>query len=370
MRVYYFLILFVLGVGTLAQINNNSLSVEEITETDRKVVRKNRYSIFYVLLFLVFVFIGGFRYYIGTDFGGYYKYDYTWDEIIGLFKNLEEPILKLVSVLCRMVWNDGVCIILVSTFLITALTFYGFSKYDDNEITLLLLFYIFVGAWLFTFNGVRQALACAIVFAVTSSLDKKDFGKTGIIKIVLWCLFAYLVHKSAILLIPAVLLSRRRIDFKQLVFILACAVAIPLLFDNAFSIMDVDVENQDAAEYIYHEINPIRVAVALAPLVLLLFVNDRREFFDNENFIVNMEFFHIVLTITTMNSAYMNRITQYTLLFTIVFIVKALKRIDGNLRFVITSGAVLLYFLYWLYGMNNSHALVPFKWSFSHFGEF
>jgi hypothetical protein len=269
-----------------------------------------------------------------------------------------------------MVWDDGVCVILVSCTIITLFTFYAFSKYDDNEITLLLLFYIFTGAWTFSFNGIRQAFACAIVFAVTSTIDKYYLGYKGLFRIVLGCLIAYLVHKSAILLIPIILISRRKIDTKQFFMILACAALIPLLFDNAFNVMEVDLENQDALEYINHEINPIRVAVAIAPLALLIFIPDRREFFDSERFIVNMEFFHVVLNITTMNSAYMNRITQYSVYFTIIFIVKALRRIRGNMRLVIIASTVLLYFIYWKYGMNTSESMVPFSWSFRHFGEF
>lgn len=371
MGVYYFVILSVIVLGLLAQYVSKSRPVKEIVLANGEVIRKNHYSIFYYILVFIFCFVSGFRYYIGTDYGSYWKrYNFSWDEIVFYFKELDEPLLKLISFLARTIWDDGVFVVFVFSAITLLLTFYGISKYDYNEITIFLLFYIFTSAWTFTFNGVRQALACAIVFAVTSSVDKRFFSTKAIIKIIIGCCFAYLAHKSALLLIPIILLSRRKVDLKQVLIILICAISIPLFFDNAFAVMEVDLENESALEYINHAINPIRVLVAFVPLVLFIFIPDKKRFFLEEGFIINMEFFHVLLTLTTMNSAYMNRITQYTVYFTIVFLVKALRRIYGKTRWVITIAALVLYFAYWHYGITTSDSMTPFAWSFSHIGEY
>ena len=104
---------------------------------------KNVYSIFYIVILSLFVFMSGCRYYVGTDYGAYYKSTYTWEEVKNSILKLDEPVIKLITFLVRSVINDGLAVIFVISLITITMCFYGFSKYDEGHITSILLLYIF-----------------------------------------------------------------------------------------------------------------------------------------------------------------------------------------------------------------------------------
>lgn len=365
MIVYYGVIIAVLVFGTLAQYINSQSKIQLSSPTEDVVGYKNHYGIFYFLLFAVFVFVGGFRYYVGTDFGAYYRmYNYSWSEIVGAFKTLDEPGLKLVSYLARIIWDDGVSVIFFACLITTALVFRGISKFDNNDITIMLLIYVFIGGWTFSFNGVRQGLAAAIIFAFAKVTEKN-----WVLKYMVLCFIAFLFHKSALMMLPILILSHRKFDKSQILVLLFSAVVIPFLFDFAFDFMGSNTTNEDALLYIERQINPIRVIVAFAPIILLFFVVNKKDFFKKNSFAVNLMIYNAILTFTTMNSAYLNRFTHYTGMFLMIYFPSVLKSMRKDYRIAATIAIVVLYFLYFRYELTNGVGNVIWQWSFSHFGE-
>lgn len=367
MAVYYLVIISVAICGLLAQkTNTNSINKNKALANSASKY-ENHYGFFYILLIFIFIFVGGFRYYIGTDFGAYYKtYGLSWNEVMNSFSELDEPGLKLVAFLSRTIWDDGVSVIFISNLIITLLVFHGISKFDEkNDVTLMLLIYILIAGWTFSFNGVRQAFAASIIFAF-SKVDKKN----RIIKYLLICFIAFLFHKSALMMFPVLLLSSRRVDKKQFMILLVSAVIIPVLFDYAFDFMGTDLTNEEALTYIERGINPIRVVVSFAPLLLLILLKDKKTFFEKNSFVVNLTIFNAVLTITTMNSAYLNRFTKYTSMFLMAYYPVVFKKLTPNNRIIITMIVLLFYFLFFRYELTNGVDKVIWQWSFSHFGEY
>lgn len=369
MTVYYSLIIFLIVFGAFAQYTNAHNPAHELVSASGKGITKNYYSFFYLLIIAAFLFIGGFRYYVGTDFGGYYKEIVTFPDLIDSIKQFDEPIIKIITFLSRKIWDDGVFVIFVENALIVLLIFYGISKYDKNNIMFYSLLFLFTGIWTFSFNGVRQAVACAIIFAGISIIEKQENTTFKLVlKIAFLCFVAYLTHKSAIFMLPMILISHGKFDYKQILLLIVSSAVIPLFFSGAYEVMDTNSSSVEGAIYINQEINPIRVLVAIPPLVLIAFVKDRKELFDEDRVVTNMALFHSILTVTTMNSAYMHRITQYTLCFMMVFIVNCMNKMSGRTRRTATVVTLILYFSYWLYGVLSANEV--FHWSFSHFGEF
>ena len=370
MLVYYFVAFFILAFGLSAQHISAHKPVVEKHYKNGIIQNKNQYSVFYFLIIAVLIFVGGFRFRVGADYSSYARAVYTSSEVIDAIKSLSEPLYKFIVYLSRSIFDDGISTIFIFNLIIVLLAFYGFSKYDENAITLYALLFVFIGTWTFSFNGIRQALACAIIFNGSCILEKED--NTWVkhtLKLALICFVAFLSHKSAIFMLPIILLSNRRMDSKQVILLLFSAIAIPLMFDNAYEFMEVDLNSEDSLVYVEHEINPIRLPVAFAPLLLLALIKDKKELFTNERFITNMTFFHAVLALATMNSSYMHRITQYTVYFVIVFIVRAIKRIDPKIRWIVTVIIIVLYFAYFLYGIYTS-AFLKFQWYFGQFGHY
>ena len=171
------------------------------------------------------------------------------------------------------------------------------------------------------------------------------------------------------MMLPILILSHRKFDKSQILVLLFSAVVIPFLFDFAFDFMGSNTTNEDALLYIERQINPIRVIVAFAPIILLFFVVNKKDFFKKNSFAVNLMIYNAILTFTTMNSAYLNRFTHYTGMFLMIYFPSVLKSMRKDYRIAATIAIVVLYFLYFRYELTNGVGNVIWQWSFSHFGE-
>lgn len=367
MQVYYYFIAYVIGVGFLAHYNHAQMPPRIKYQHDDNVWYKNQYGFWYLLLFAGFAFVSSFRYRVGTDFNYYYRIQaFEWSDVWELFLGFDEPGFPFLITLARGMWDHGVANIVISSILITMLVFYGISQYDQNQITFSLLLYMFTGVWLFSFNGIAQALAVATIFA----FSKKSESKWWILKYVVVVLVACLFHSSALVLLPVLILSQRKINFTQIIVIFVSALAIPMFFDWVYQYMQVDLTEEDSLVYIESTINPIRVVVAFAPLALLLIAVYKKKFVEKHYFLTNMVIFNAVLTLVTAHSAYLNRVTKYTTIFIIAFIPECLKATTKNMRIVTTVLTVVLYLAFFLYEIHNSPYLNNFRWSFDKFIDY
>mgnify|MGYP002519367365 CR=1 FL=1 len=359
---YYLFIIIIFFIGEIAQNHNRKYhSIYNATNRKNNYSYKNVYGLAYGFLMLSFVFMSGFRYYVGTDYGAYYKAVYTWENVKESFINFDEPIIKLITYLVRNIVNDGLAVIFVLALLTVGLCFYGISKYDEGHLSDTLLLYIFLGVFGFSFNGVRQALAVAFIFAFSGK-------KNSTLKNVIIILFAFLIHKSALFVLPILIIARRKIDTKQVIIIIVSAFVVPFFFDRFYSFMGVSSLNLEAMEYATHAINPIRVIVSFAPLVLLLLLKNKRIFLDKYNFLVNMVFINAMLTVTTANSALLNRMVQYTCIYISLYIPKYKQYMKTRNDELLFMGIILiLYFAFWKYELGSDFI---FQFGFGHWGEY
>lgn len=363
MVVYFSFILFILVVGGLAHYNNSRMKVITNSTNEQAVIlnknsiskNANHYGIWWLILFAGIFFIQAFRFYVGADYGYYFNVDVDWQFVVDKFKNFDEPLLYLVSFIARGIWDHPLANIIAFSFFITLFLFYGISNYDDNDITISLLLYTLVGGLLFAFNGVQQALALTFIFACSKRSEKH-----WVLKYVIVILIASMIHKSALMFLPFLILSQFKINKYQQVLLVGSAFAVPLFFNFGYQIMEV--ANRES-EYILESINPIRVLVAFAPLVLLYFV-DRKTFFGKNYFVTNMTILNAMLTLTTMNSAYLNRFTKYLSIYLIIFVPKCLKDMPKKSRLISSIVIVLLYFMYFTYEVSISSSLSDFRWIF------
>lgn len=367
MKVYYYFIAYVIGVGFLAHYNHSMMPPKIKRHNEDDVWYKNQYGFWYLLLFAGFAFVSSFRYRVGTDYSYYYRMKmFEWSELKELLIGFDEPGLPFLITIARGVWDHGVATIIISSVLITVLIFYGISQYDQNQITFSLLLYMFTGVWLFSFNGIAQALAVSIIFA----FSKKSESKWWVLKYVVVVLIACLFHSSALVLLPILILSQRKINFTQIMVIIVSAFAIPLFFDWVYQYMQVDLTEEDSLVYIESAINPIRIVVAFAPLALLLIAVYKKKFVEKNYFLTNMVIFNAVLTLVTAQSAYLNRVTKYTTIFVISFIPECLKATTRKMRIMATIITVVLYLFFFLYEIQNSQYLNNFRWSFDKFIDY
>lgn len=363
MYVYVIMPIIIVMLGFMESNQYSMIISKGVNEAYLPIKRRN---LFYLLLIVLFLIVGGFRYKVGTDFGAYSSlYQVELYELINKFRTLDEPGIFLITFVCRYMWDEGLFVIFIENAIITLLVFKGIRSYGFKNITMTLLMYIFYCGWLFSFNGIRQAFAMAIIFA----FSKKDEGK-WIIRYIIVVFVAFLFHKSALFMAPILLIAHRKINIKQVVLIVFFASVIPTVGEVALNYMGLTMDSTDL--YFTRDINPLRIAVAFAPLILLafLYIKSQKVFFEENYFIINMVIMNAILTFMTANSAYMNRFARFTAMYIMIFMPKFADRLTAKSKILFNIVIISLYFILFLFEVKSSGNLLPFQWSFGHFGEY
>lgn len=314
-------------------------------------------SLVYIfLLILPFIFVGGLRYNVGTDFFNYYMMNPEKEEIIRRISTWDEPFVYIVAYYCRLIWNNGGTVIFVEQLITILLVFHGLRKFDIESYTLPLLLYIFYCGWLFTFNGVRQAMACSFIFAFSKCKEGERFT---LLKDIIICIIASSMHRTAVFMIPFLVLSKRRYSFRMIGIAAFVGYIISTMGSYAYSFMGGTAEN--VGEYAIREIHNLRVVVAFVPAILCVYalIQNCENFIDKNSVLMNMATFNAFITFGTRNSAYLNRFSYFTVLYCMCLIPKA-EEITG-VRNLFRGIVACLFFLYFLYDIRDGG---QFYWIF------
>ena len=299
---------------------------------------------FLIPLVILFCVIGGLRFGIGMDFYNYYiGFKAEWAEILLRLTTFEEPLIYAVTKLSRQIWDNNQFVIFVENAIIVLLLFKAFYEFKEHEYIMPLLLYMFYGGWLFSFNGVRQAIAVMIVFAFSN-----DKGKYPLVKYVIAVSVASLFHKSALLMLPILFFSRRKIDGRQVLLMIGIGYAISSFGGVFYSYMNATEEA--VGLYATSSINILRVLVTIIPVVFiaLFWLSGDQEFLHDNRITVNMTIVNMIICICTRNSPYMNRMSYYTVIYSI-FLIPKFKRILGNSEMLYNFVTAVLFFVFFLY---------------------
>ena len=239
---------------------------------EKDVLNRNKHKqaalIFYVLAAAVLIFVAGFRYYVGADFANYFKtYEYRASIFFETLKSLDEPGYFFLCWLVVLFKGNGVTVIFISAA-ITVILFMRTIYKNTNCLFTAILLFIFIGCWHGSFNGIRQYLAAAIIFAGIRYLKERKFWKYALVVFI-----AFLFHASAIVMIFAYFIAYNRIDFKNIVILIIGCIIVLASFDRILSFAGfvLDQEFQDSwlvgDTYITRSVNIFRVLVAISPAI-------------------------------------------------------------------------------------------------------
>ena len=267
MSVYYFMLAWVIVWGIMSQITSNQVCVGNETY-------ENRSQLFFALAsFSAIIFFAGMRSYVG-DTAAYIRmfdnypilanaHDVIFDE------SAREPGFRVFSILIKTyissdpnVWLfiiatiSGICIL------------YPLYKYSCNFGMSVFLFMTSCQfSWMF--NGMRQFLAAAILFACTTLILKKN-----IIPYIIIVLIVSSFHTSALIMIPAYFIVESEPWSKKTMLFVGCII-LAMLFTSQFtSILDTVVENSDYASSMDEfkdtddGTNPIRILAESVPVII------------------------------------------------------------------------------------------------------
>lgn len=323
----------------------------------------NKASIYVFIVAAILIFVAGCRWGVGEDFWAYrHSFDRRADEWWDKLWVWEEPGLGFIGAVSRFIYNDPKTLIFNASLVTVGLYVKSIYKnsFSANCFTFAIVLYILTGCWHNSFNGIRQYLAAAVLFAGSSYAME---GK--VLKWIIVVLFASLFHRTAIIMLPVFLISKGRLNKKKVVLIAIGSITLALFGDMIFSIMgELKGQEQQTTEYAQTEVNIFRVLAAAAPIALA--TQMKREFWDDpfNSFTVGMVILNAGLMFATMNSAYLARVGIYTEMYTCIAIPRMIRSMKKRNRIawtIIVLGAYL-YFCYHEISVRDS--LNTWDWAF------
>lgn len=271
MTVYWFMMAWVIFFGILAQVTSKRVCVGEYLGEDVYEARAHLFMA--VVTFAVIVFFAGARSYV-ADTGAYIQmfkeyplfqnaYDVIFDD------SAREPGFRLFSILIKTyISNDYTVWLSIIAVISGVCVMYPLYKYSCN---FGVSAFLFMASCQFTwmFNGMRQFLAAAIIFACTGLILK---NKT-LLYILIVCVLST-IHQSALLLIPMYFIVQGEPWNKRTMLFIVCIV-LAMLFTSKFTNLLTDVVEQTDYATSVNEFkdtddgtNVIRILVESVPVIL------------------------------------------------------------------------------------------------------
>lgn len=271
MTVYWFMMTWVILFGIMAQATAKRVCVGEYLGED---VYEPRANLFMALVtFAVIIFFAGARSYIADTtayismFKDYPLFKDAHDIIFA--EGAREPGFRLFSILTKTYISDNYTVWLSIIAAISGIcVMIPLYKYSCN---FGVSAFLFMASCQFTwmFNGMRQFLAAAIIFACTGLILKNR----TLLYILIVCILAT-IHQSALLLIPMYFIAKGEPWNKRTMLFIGCIV-LAMLFTSKFTNLLTDVVEQTDYASSVNEFkatddgtSPIRILVESIPIIL------------------------------------------------------------------------------------------------------
>lgn len=310
----------------------------------------------------ILVAVAALRWHVGTDYwtydGLYANYKSTpWGE----YSLFSEPGIRVLARLASWIHDDSAVMFALASLLTVGLSVSTIYR-RSPMIALSVLLYVITGAWQGSFNGVRQYLACAIIFAGHRYVIDRKFTKYMLVVIL-----AMLFHVSALAMAFLWFVPLKRLGTLRAAGLMIAAALGLTVYSYATSLIGlfkgpIAVE---AGSYLVRQVNPLRVAMAFVPLVLYIFLTRRDRLDAKAHFYVNIAFINAAVMIAGANSAYLTRFAVYTNIFSILLIPRLLNMRDRRLAAIAGVAVVSLYCVFWYIDTVNVGSLANFNWIFN-----
>lgn len=246
--------------------------------------------------------------------------------------------------------NDILYLTLIAAFQIICLILV-YRKYSENFLLSLYMFIASTDYFSWCFNGIRQFVAAAAIFACTGLMLKKKY-----IPLIVLLLFIGTIHGSALLMLPVVFMAQGKAWNKKTLLVIFLILISVAYLDRFTDLLSFAVENTQYSDMVDSSIwqnddgtSWQRVLVYSAPAILA-FVG--KPFIDEAddpvvNISVNMSImaaaFYVLSAFTS--GIYIGRVPIYMSLYSYISVPWLMNHMfsDRSREFMI-SGMILLYF--------------------------
>lgn len=217
-----------------------------------------------MLAMMPFFIISAIRFDVGTDYLFRYLPDYFY-----LYKGIEvnniEFGFKLLYYICFILFDKNFQVFfIITSFIICLLIFLSIYKFSKNAILSIIIFF-FAGLYFQSMNIIRQFIAMSVLlFFHNLILEKKYF------KWILICLCASLIHRTAILGVFYILLSKiNKIDIK---FVLFFAIVYLFFSDYIEKFLNWILKYTSFSVYLVNEYNRGEMVKTTVIVNLLIYI--------------------------------------------------------------------------------------------------
>ena len=358
--VYWLVFFSVLVLGIAAEKNPNL----QVSDDGSYRIMPDKGAVF--LLSMILILVAGFRYQVGADYWSYAHWNISeWKQVWDRTIHFNEGGFAFLAMLSKLVVNHGQSLIFFSS--IITISLYCWTIYRYHAMFLLsILLYIFTGQWQGSFNGVRQCLAAAILFAGHRYILERKLCKYFLVVFI-----ASMFHITAVVMIIPYFLFTRKADLKQIVFLAVGSIILRLSYDRIFSVIEIlkDKELNRNRLYMTNDVSIFRVLVTFVPVALYIMVCRKQHQTEEQNFYINSLFFNAFSMLAGMGSAYFGRIGIYTGAMVTIGYGHLFQLIDDERSKKITIFSIMImFFLYWLYSLMAAGKYIrDYQWIFSHY---
>ena len=312
------------------------------------------------------VLVAGLRSYsVGTDSGSYVRYFNiirTFADVTANGQIMGEYGFWILTWLIHFISNQYMAFFLVIALIVVGCYQWVIVKHSAR-IEISLFVFITMGFYTFFFNGARQGIACAIFALAISPLLEKNFPKY-----LLYVLFAFLFHKTAIMLLPVYFFSSKANTFKNNMIIILIGCLAVIFMDKIVDVASqVDVRYAAAAARGQGEGGGYFVSgfIFLLGIFFLMFKKsihiDRVKY----DLFLNLFIFGLMIGVaSSVVSANPSGILRYTIYFNVVAVflwpIVFINLTDRLSKFLVGYIFILGYLIYFALTTERFSNLIPY----------
>lgn len=333
---------------------------EELNSFSHTLVSK----ICVVTIGCILIFVSGFRFWVGTDFGEYYfRADAYYERLPDALHQLNEPGYPVIVWCARLFTDQNYGPLLLAALVTLAASLYVIMN-NSRYVLLPIMLFVFMGGWTGSFNGIRQSLAASFIF-----LGFSGFRDFKILRYFPFVFLGYLFHKSSLVMMIPFVFSRIRISILNVIIILGfCFVALRMFdYMSMFSqvVLGDKVEFVKEHKYFFNEVNRLRIVVGCMPAIHFVtyhfLFNKEAELSQENQFYLFIVILHSALSIMTMNSPYMARVTMYTMPYLALAVPGLINSYFPQKRQFYSLCYLIFYCIFYSYEIYNAPSLKNFR---------
>ena len=323
-----------------------------------------------LLLVAVLGIVVGWRKGVGTDYGNYIDiFTLTSDKTYSQILNEDEPFWGVLNLFCSNLFGDYIPVFVVAAFLSVGLIVYGIYK---SSISFpVSVFLLIAGMYYFDlFNGTRQMVATAILFAAYPLIEKKKWGW-----LLLLTLIAMQFHSSAWIVLVAFLFARFFKPRSWATVLLVSVFLIIYLNFDFFSDYLIEFLISSNSRYSNYETtlsqadlgaNVLRFGLtAVPPLFSLVLWPHVKHTGKDTGTLVNLSIINACFMMIATRNWIFARFCMFFGIYNILLWPRILECFEPKSKRFMTIGVVAVYFLYFWLIVHTDSNLLPYRsWLF------